>query len=198
MSSWSEEKRLRKAAKGGDVDAAFELADMLQSDGDTDGAEQWFRFAATQGHLNAAFGLGTMLCMRGAFEEAEPWLREVATSDDPQAARGEPSLGMCLYELGQFDEAEEWLVIGADAGDDMAAKYLDKLRKVRARRSSDVLQTFEVDGVMFFDGSGHRLGPSVCALTRTRLIIDDASGGINQILLRDINAVSTPGLRRDP
>jgi hypothetical protein len=192
MSRRSEEKQLRKAAEGGDIDAAFELADMLEDDGDPAGAERWYRFAATRGHLKSAFGLGTILCMRGAFEEAEPWLRKVTTSDDPRLAQaGATTLGMCLCDLDRFDEAEQWLTIGADAGDAMAVKYLDKLRKDRA--GGDVLQTFEVDGVMFYDGSGHRLGPSVCTLTRTRLIIDDARGGISQIQLRDIHGVSTPG-----
>lgn len=54
---------------------------------------------------------------------------------------------------------------------------------------SDVLQEFEVDSVMFYDGSGHRLGRSICTLTRTRLIIDDARGGISQIQLRNITGV---------
>lgn len=55
-----------------------------------------------------------------------------------------------------------------------------------------MLQTFDVSFVTFYDGSGHRLGPSMCTLTRTRLIINDARGGISQILLRDIIGVSTP------
>jgi len=201
MSSWGEEKRLRKAAKSGDVDAALDLADMLKDDGDTAGAEYWFRFAATRGHLDAAACLGTMLCLRGEVEEAEPWLRKAATSDDPQAAQEAATLlGMCLYDLGELDEAEQWLTMGADAGDDMAAEYLDKLRKDRDRAGggSDVLQNFDVDSVMFYDGSGHRLGPSVCTLTRTRLLIEDYRGGLSQILLRDINGVSTPGRIASP
>jgi hypothetical protein len=52
--------------------------------------------------------------------------------------------------------------------------------------------------VVAYNGSGHRLGPSVCTLTKTRLIIDDARGGISQIQLRDINGVSTPGRMVSP
>jgi hypothetical protein len=79
---------------------------------------------------------------------------------------------------------------------------LDQVRKARRDGSQgranggpggEVLQAFEVASVMFYDGSGHRLGPSICTLTRTRLIIDDARGGISQIRLRDINGISTPG-----
>jgi Double zinc ribbon len=54
------------------------------------------------------------------------------------------------------------------------------------------LQEFTVKYVTFYDGSGHRLGPSECTLTNTRLIIHDARGGIHQILLRDISGISTP------
>lgn len=55
------------------------------------------------------------------------------------------------------------------------------------------LQEFGVDSVMFYDGSGHRLGPSQCVLTNKRLIIDDARGGIHQIALRNISGITTPG-----
>lgn len=55
------------------------------------------------------------------------------------------------------------------------------------------IQEFDVSSVMFYDGTGHRLGPSRCALTSERLIIDDARGGVHQILLRDISGLSTPG-----
>lgn len=198
MSRRSEENRLRKAAEGGDTDAATELADMLEEGGDPASAERWHRFAATRGDLAGAAGLGRMLIKRGAPEEAEPWLRKATTSNDPVTAEyGAAVLGRCLQELGRDDEAEHWLTVGADAGIDFAVKALEKLRNEQAEEGrgspSDVLQTFEVDSVMFYDGSGHRLGPSVCTLTRTRLIIDDAQGGISQIQLRDINGVSTPG-----
>lgn len=80
----------------------------------------------------------------------------------------------------------------AEAGD--AEEDLAAIRSARGGGAGDeVLQTFEVDSVMFYDGSGHRLGPSICTLTMTRLIIDDARGGISQILLRDITGMSTPG-----
>jgi hypothetical protein len=54
------------------------------------------------------------------------------------------------------------------------------------------LREFQVKFVTFYDGTGHRLGPSECTLTSTRLIISDVKGGINQILLRDISGVSIP------
>jgi hypothetical protein len=54
------------------------------------------------------------------------------------------------------------------------------------------LQEFTVKYVTFYDGSGHRLGPSECTLTSRRLIINDVRGGMHQILLRDISGTSTP------
>lgn len=198
MSRRSDEARLRKAAERGDMNAACELAEMLEDDRDLAGAERWYRFAAAAGHMEAANDLGLMLFKMGEFEEAEPWVRKAATSNDPEdpliAQYGAGMLGMCLVELGRPDEAEQWLVIGADAELDFAINALEKLQaNALGGSGSDVLQTFNVDSVMFYDGTGHRLGPSVCTLTRTRLIIDDARGGISQIQLRDIRAVSTPG-----
>jgi tetratricopeptide (TPR) repeat protein len=204
MSRRSEEARLRKAAEHGDLNAANDLADLLEEDGDRVGAERWYRFAAAADDMEAAADLGRMLWIREAFEEAELWLRRAATSNDPETAQyGAALLGKCLIDLGQPDEAEQWLVIGADAGLDLAAEALERLRKGPANEptggpGSGVLQTFEVDSVMFYDGTGHRLGPSVCTLTGTRLIIDDAYGGISQIQLRDINRVSAPGRRVSP
>jgi tetratricopeptide (TPR) repeat protein len=206
VSRRSEENQLRKAAQRGDMNAAYDLADMLEEDMDLDGAEHWYRVAATAGLMDAVGDLGLLLLKEARYDEAEPWLRKAAASTDPEPQINQHNaevLGACLLELGQLDEAEQWLVIAADAGFDFAVKALDRLRNERANPArggagSDVLQTFEVDSVMFYDGSGHRLGPSVCTLTRTRLIIDDARGGISQIQLRDINGVSTPGRMVSP
>ena len=62
----------------------------------------------------------------------------------------------------------------------------------------ETLQEFTVKYVTFYDGSGHRLGPSECTLTSRRLIIHDARGGIHQVLLRDISGISTPSRMAAP
>jgi tetratricopeptide (TPR) repeat protein len=203
MSKRRELSRLRQAAEAGNMDAATELADMLEEEGDLSGAERWNRRAAQAGNYDGIVNLGLVLCMQGKFDEAEPWLRKGAA--DPRRAEVpgfcEAVLGKCLASLGKFDEAEQCLAVGAAAGIDFAVEDLERLRKARADGTlssigqspdSHVLQTFEVDSVMFYDGVGHRLGSSVCTLTRDRLIIDDARGGISQIPLRDITGVSTP------
>ena len=200
MSRQSEEARLRQAAEAGDMDAANELAGMLDEDGDLYGAEQWNRRAAEANNHDGIVDLGVVLCKQGRFEEAEPWLRRGVADPRHEEAPGfcEAVLGKCLFMLGRFDEAEQWLAIGAGANIDFAVADLEKLRKARAEGNLEsirhgspkqVMQTFDVDSVMFYDGVGHRLGQSVCTLTRENFIIDDARGGIHKIRLRDINGV---------
>jgi hypothetical protein len=202
MSKRSEQAGLRRAAEAGDLGAANELGDMLEDDGKLAEAEYWFRRSANAGNIYGALSLGIVLSDAGKPVEGAKWLRMAASSDDPEsselAAVAAAALGRNLLYQDKPDEAEPWLTIGAEAGIGDAEEDLAAIRNARnggAGQSlgDEVLQTFEVDGVMFYDGSGHRLGPSVCTLTRTRLIIDDARGGISQILLRDINGISTPG-----
>jgi hypothetical protein len=198
MSKRSEMARLRGAAEAGDLHAANELGDMLEDDGDLAGAEPWFRRTATAGDIYGALSLGIVLCNAGKPVEGAKWLKTAASSEDPEHAKlaevAAAALGRNLLNRDKLDEAEHWLTIGAEAGIDTAEEDLEKLRIARGGGSnSDVLQAFEVDSIMFYDGSGHRLGPSICTLTRTRLIIDDARGGMSQIRLRDISGISTPG-----
>jgi len=211
MSSQREVNRLRQAAEAGDMDAADELGDILWNNGDLAGAEYWFRREAAVRDMGA-YSLGLLLAHKGestgdrnCFNEASEWLKKAVVSTDSEFASLLPAanavLGQIMFDLGNLDEAERWLNIAVSLGDDDAPKILEELHKARSggtigeapQSSGDAaLQTFEVTGVMFYDGSGHRLGPSLCTLTRARLIIEDARGGIHQILLRDINGVNSP------
>jgi hypothetical protein len=185
------------------MDAETELAGMLRKNGDLSGAAQWNRHAAEAGSLDGIVDLGIVLCQMEKFEEAEPWLRKGVADPRHTEVPGfcELMLGRCLADLHKFDEAEQWLAVAAAANIEDAVEQLERLRKYCSDRTlsgarqgsgSDALQTFEVDSVIFYDGTGHRLGPSVCTLTRNRLIIEDARGGISQIRLHDITGVSTP------
>jgi hypothetical protein len=60
------------------------------------------------------------------------------------------------------------------------------------------LHDFSVEYVTYYDGTGHRLGPSDCTLTTRRLLINDSRGGMHQIALRDISEISTPSRMLDP
>lgn len=203
MSKRSEMARLRRAAEAGDLAAANELGDMLEDDGDIVGADAWFRRTATAGDSYGALSLGILLSDAGKPVEGAKWLKTAASSENPEDAKlaevAAAALGRNLLNRDKLDEAEHWLTIGAEAGIDSAEEDLEKLRIARGGGGgggaprTDVLQTFEVDSIMFYDGSGHRLGPSICTLTRTRLMIDDARGGMSQIRLRDISGISTPG-----
>ena len=212
MSKRSEVARLRRAAEAGDMQAATDLGDMLEEDGDLAGAEHWFRLAANADNMYGALSLGVVLCQKGNLKAGAEWAKKAASSTDPEFKKGAAMaaglVGKAMLDLGDFDESEHWLKKAVAAGFEPAGEELENLQRARtggtgggvAGRNSgdDVLQSFEVSGVMFYDGSGHRLGPSECTLTRTRFIIDDARGGISQILLRDINGVSTPGRMVSP
>lgn len=205
MSRRRDEAVLRSAAEAGNMRAATALADMLEEDGDLSGAERWNRIAGTAGNMDGALSLGILLYEKGNREEAVEWLKAAASSKDPDfenTAGAAGALGQVLLVLNDLDEAEYWLKKAVAAGSEPAKQDLAELQRVRSRRAQggasrgsddEVMQTFKVSGVIFYDGSGHRLGPSLCTLTRTRLIIDDARGGISQILIRNINGVSTPG-----
>jgi hypothetical protein len=221
MSKRRELARLRAAAEAGDVAAAVELSDILMDDDDLAGAEYWSRKAAASGNVTGMMNLGIVLSDKGNPEEGDSWLKTAASSKDPQftstAGMAAGVLGRSLLERilaglippeeKNFDEVEHWFKIFAASGYEVAQKdleYLESIRRDKAQGGAnqgsgdDVLQTFEVSYVTFYDGSGHRLGPSRCTLTRTRLIIDDARGGIHQILLRDISGISTPSRFGDP
>ena len=215
MSNRRELARLRAAAKAGDMAAAGELSEILLDDDDLAGAEYWSRIAAPSGDITAKMVLGILLCDKGNDEEGISWLKAAASSKDLKfttvAGMAAAVLGRSLLERihaghipreqKNLDEVEHWMKIAIAAGYEVAQGDLEVLERTRRGETQgrasqgsggDVLQTFDVSFVTFYDGSGHCLGPSMCTLTRTRFIINDARGGISQILLRDISGVSTP------
>jgi tetratricopeptide (TPR) repeat protein len=205
MSNRREEARLRRAAETGDAHAAVELGRMLDENGDVSGAVRWYRLAATSGDIDGAVYLGLTLCDNGNWEEGAKWLKMAANSNDPEykemAELAAGALGRAMLELNNLDEAERWLKKAVAAGVEMARNDLEELQRTRSERTQgetsrgsgdEVLQTFEVRDFTFYDGSEHRLGPSTVSLTRRGVIIDDARGGVSQILLRDIQGVRPP------
>ena len=212
---------LRAAAKAGDMAAAGELSEILLDDDDLAGAEYWSRKAVASGSVAAQMVLGIVLSDMGNEEEGTSWLRAAAASKDPQFAdKAGDAASVLFIELMQklkvghvrpeqvnFDEAEQWMKTAMAAGIGVPHEYFEELKRDRwsdaqsgagQGSGAGVLQTFDVSSVMFYDGSGHRLGPSMCTLTTTKFIIDDARGGISQILLRDITGISTPSRFASP
>jgi hypothetical protein len=215
MSKRRELTRLRAAAEAGDMAAAGELSEILMDDDDLTGAEHWSRMAASSGDITGQLVLGLLLDEKGKYEEGVSWLKAAASSKDPEFARPAGMAATCLWrslleriivgripaEQQNLDEVEHWMKIADAAGYAVAQEDLELLERTRrggvqggAGQGSggDVLKTFEVRDVTFYDGSEHRLGPSTVSFTRKGVIIDDARGGINQILLRDIRGVNTP------
>lgn len=197
--------QLRKEADAGDMRAAALLANMLEEDGDLEGAKRWNRYGAEGGDAAAALSLGILLSEEGSLKEAEKWLRQSAAATDPDGERfseiAAGMLGRVLLDSDRVDEAEPWIKRAVEAGVEPARKDLERLQRIRSGSSQrngsrgsgdETLQTFQVHGIILYDGTGHRLGPSDCTLTRTRFIIEDARGGISQIQLHDINSVNTP------
>lgn len=190
------------AAEAGQIHAATDLGCMLEKNGDIPGAEFWYRLAASADDMCAAICLGELLSQGGRFEEGVEWLKRAALSKDPEwADLAASGLGLRFMDRRNLDEAERWFRVALAAGYVKAKEGLravDQLRrdeaqaKVRRSPCDESLQTFEVTSVMFYDGSGHRLGPSFCSLTNTRLIIDSFRGGIRQVSLQNINSVSSP------
>lgn len=196
----------RIAADAGNLDAAVLLGAILEEGEDIPGADHWYRLAATAGDMDAAINLGTMLCKRDeSFEEGVEWLKKAALSEDPEnASFAAHSLGVEFIIEGDkrnLNEAERWFTIALTAGRKDAKKSLELIEAIRRQEAQDKAglagtggdsETFEVTSVMFYDGIGHRLGPSLCTLTGTRLIIEDARGGMHQIPLRDVNSFGSP------
>jgi hypothetical protein len=80
----------------------------------------------------------------------------------------------------------------ASCGKPIGQSYIQNKDGRSSPSGEEKIQEFDVKYVTFYDGSGHRLGPSRCTLTTRRLIINDVRGGIHQIQLRDISGVDTP------
>jgi Bacterial PH domain len=53
-----------------------------------------------------------------------------------------------------------------------------------------VLYEFSIDGGTYYDGTDHSIGECDCTLTNERLIIKGARGRTQQIVLRNISAVT--------
>src|SRR6185437_14552301 len=172
MSNRRELARLRAAAKAGDMA----------------GAEYWSRIAAPSGDITAKMVLGILLCDKGNDEEGISWLKAAASSKDPKfttvAGMAAAVLGRSLLERihaghipreqKNLDEVEHWMKIAIAAGYEVAQGDLEVLERTRRGETQgrasqgsggDVLQTFDVSFVTFYDGSGHCLGPSMFTLT---------------------------------
>jgi TPR repeat protein len=75
---------LERAAKSGHVKAQYNLAVILQNDGEEEAAQGWYKRAAAQKHVKAAYNLG-LLYLDEAPGTAIKYLGQAAAAGHPQA-----------------------------------------------------------------------------------------------------------------
>ncbi|MER6956400.1 hypothetical protein [Streptomyces sp. NPDC000618] len=96
---------LRRAAQGGDREAAADLARLLDRAGRTTEAHRWWRWAAEAGHVRAMVTAGTNLQRHGQVGEALRWWVRAAEAGDIDA----PCLvAYHLDAAGRGEEARDW------------------------------------------------------------------------------------------
>lgn len=114
----------RKGAERGDALAAFNLAVLLEQEGNMDDAEQFYRQAAEAGMAEAMNNLGLLLLARGNIGAGKHMLRDAIANGSTDAPS---NLGIELKKLGELDEAEQHLLSFAAGGDNVAAGSLAHL-----------------------------------------------------------------------
>ncbi|GHC85359.1 hypothetical protein GCM10007079_28150 [Nocardiopsis terrae] len=117
-----------RVAREGDSLAMFNLGQLLERRGETDGAEHWYRRAAQQGNTFAMHNLRLLLTARGETDEAEDWYRRANRDGDGLSTL---VLGMLLKDPGEAGEAEAWNRLRAQEGSTSAMFDLGNLLKGR-------------------------------------------------------------------
>lgn len=120
-----EREKLEKAARGGDAESQYQLAQLLETSGapvaDGERWYDWCRKAAEQGHLGAMYALGTSLLDGDGVDADVPeglrWLEKAAAEKDEHAAF---SLAL-LYLFGDRvdvdeDKGRRYALVAAEAG----------------------------------------------------------------------------------
>jgi TPR repeat protein len=111
----------KPAADAGIPNAMLLLARSLESLGQTQEAEQWYRRAGQTGNSQAMLVLAGRLRRAEQAQEAEHWYRRAANTGNPNAMR---ALADWLADAGRANEAEEWYRRGAETGNLHAMRTL--------------------------------------------------------------------------
>ncbi len=122
------EQFYRSAAARGDVEAMFNLGNLLRRTGRDAEAETAYRQAAEAGLADAAYNLAEILGERGALEEAETLLRQAIAGGVGEAVG---NLAKIRLALGDAAEAETLMRQAVDAGDENAIFNLGVILQVR-------------------------------------------------------------------
>jgi len=210
---------LRRAALGGDAEAASVVGDIYAKEGDLPPnyaeAAIWFRVAAELGHASAARALG-LLYLTGMGvgrdrDEAAKWFRKAAEAGDPDAKAKLANLAL-QGEAAEEDRirTREWFETSARAGDLVAAFNFgvclaegvgiardDAEALVWLRRAADTVVTAQYwMGRMLAEGRGAPADP-VAARTWTQRAAD---GGLAdaQVALAEMMVNGKGGTRDHP
>jgi TPR repeat protein/transcriptional regulator with XRE-family HTH domain len=111
----------KPAADAGIPNAMLLLARSLESLGQTQEAEQWYRRGAQTGNPQAMLVLAGRLRRAEQAQEAEHWYRWAAKAGNPNAML---ALANWLADAGRSTEAEEWYRRGAQTGNPNAMRAL--------------------------------------------------------------------------
>ena len=115
------ESWLRRAAEGGHIQAA---ADLAQLTSDPLELTYWTAVACRAGHAGMLRNVAAMKFNAGHKDEAEQLYRRAAETGDLAAAG---TLGALLHERGEIGQARDWLTRAADGGSEEAAYNLGVL-----------------------------------------------------------------------
>jgi trypsin-like peptidase/tetratricopeptide repeat protein len=112
---------LRRAAEGGHIQAA---ADLAQLTSDPLELTYWTAVACRAGHAGMLRNVAAVKFNAGHKDEAEQLYRRAAETGDLAAAG---TLGALLHERGEIGQARDWLTCAADGGSEEAAHNLGVL-----------------------------------------------------------------------
>jgi TPR repeat protein len=130
----------RKAAEGGDLQAAYNLGVLLHEDGDLEEAANFYRQAADGGRADAMNNLGLLLIQQGSLGAGKRMLRNAMRAGSTDAVT---NLGVELINEGDVEEAEQLLTPFAGEGDAQAAGTLAVLYHQNGR-PDDARRWYEV------------------------------------------------------
>ncbi|GAA2050430.1 hypothetical protein GCM10009839_66100 [Catenulispora yoronensis] len=101
---------LLRAAKLGDIDAAFEVGLINEGpDGNATEAERRFRQAADAGHYKAQLKLGNLLMQSDRSAEGKYYYQKAIAQEPAQGRSATFELGQHLWKRGEIDKADQLL-----------------------------------------------------------------------------------------
>ena len=203
---------LEKAAREGDAESQYQLAQLLETSGDTAAAGErwsdWCKRAADQGHLGAMFALGTSLLDGDGIdtdvEGGLSWLERASEAGDEHAAY---SLALLHWFGDRVPEDEEkgrryarlaaerdhgraQVMVAADRLDDGSPEAVDEAQRWLARAADKEPQN-EAERELW-TSTFERLGQSLRELGRDAAEVDGWLERLRSAAISDAGPPSVP------